>query len=403
MREQLKNLLFELPIFEQAAIAIRRTQLRRAYTQRREHYAAIARERGLVYREEAVVNAIRARLADRGYTPTPRRTGDVHTFAFIPRVGWHASLYNDLKELGTVSEYDYIADGYPWKELTRQDSVGAQHRRKMRAAFFEKLRQTHAYRPVDWVYVYAHGNVITAEIIRRITEELGIPVVNMCLDDKQSWVGPEFDGQRSGQVDIAGAFDISWTTARVACDWYLVEGARPIYMPEGFDLATYKPMAVPQDIPVSFVGAAYGYRPLVIRYLQKYAIPIQVFGSGWPQSRWADDIVEIFNRSVINLGMGGIVHSESLTNVKGRDFEIPATGGGVYLTSFNPDLAQHFVVGKEIVCYRNREEMIELIRHYLAHPEETRAIAQRGHERCLREHRWLHRYQRICQILGILA
>jgi spore maturation protein CgeB len=112
--------------------------------------------------------------------------------------------------------------------------------------------------------------------------------------------------------------------------------------------------------------------------------------------------VEIINRSVINLGMGGIGYSERATNVKGRDFEIPGTGGGVYLTSFNPDLAQSFVVGEEIVCYSNREEMLELVRYYLAHPEEARAIAARGRERCLREHRWLHRYLKVLEILEIM-
>jgi spore maturation protein CgeB len=78
-------------------------------------------------------------------------------------------------------------------------------------------------------------------------------------------------------------------------------------------------------------------------------------------------------------------------------------GGGVYLTSFNSDLAQHFIIGEEILCYRTREEMIELIRYYLDRPDKARAISRRGREHCLTEHRWLHRYQRICRILGILV
>jgi spore maturation protein CgeB len=114
-------------------------------------------------------------------------------------------------------------------------------------------------------------------------------------------------------------------------------------------------------------------------------------------------VVEIFNRSVINLGMGGIEYSEELTNVKGRDFDIPGTGGGVYLTTFNPDLAQHFVIGEEILCYRNRDEMVELIRYYLDRPDEAAAIAARARARALREHRWLHRYQTMLEILGVLG
>ena len=172
-------------------------------------------------------------------------------------------------------------------------------------------------------------------------------------------------------------------------------------MPEGFDDSHFYPKKCKKDIPVSFVGAAYGFRNSVIRFLMKHGVDIQAYGRGWPRG-FANDPVDIFNRSVINLGMGGIGYSESLTNVKGRDFEIPGTGGGVYLTSFNPDLAMHFSVGQEMLCYRNRDEMLELIRYYLAHPKEADEISRRGRERCLREHRWLHRYRRMSEIIGVL-
>src|SRR4029079_13152392 len=130
-------------------------------------------------------------------------------------------------------------------------------------------------------FVYASGVEVRAELIRAIVEELGIPVANMCLDDKQSWAGRILDGQRMGQVDIAAAFDVSWSSARVACEWYLVEGDRPIYMPEGVGARLYPPMPVEPDTPISFIGGAYGFRPAVVRSLRKYGIPIQAFGSGW--------------------------------------------------------------------------------------------------------------------------
>jgi spore maturation protein CgeB len=175
-------------------------------------------------------------------------------------------------------------------------------------------------------------------------------------------------------------------------------------MPEGFDQTTFRPMKVAQDIPVSFIGGAYGFRPEVVDFLRRRGIPVQAFGSGWDtRSVWGAEQVEIINRSVINLGMGGIGYSEDLTNVKTRDFEIPGTGGGLYLTSFNADLASHFFVGEEIACYRNRDEMLESVRYFLRHTDEARLIARRARERCLAEHRWLHRYRRICQILGVLG
>jgi spore maturation protein CgeB len=43
-----------------------------------------------------------------------------------------------------------------------------------------------------------------------------------------------------------------------------------------------------------------------------------------------------------------------------------------------------------------------LTRYYLAHPEEARRISADARQRALREHRWLHRYARVCEILQVL-
>jgi spore maturation protein CgeB len=96
-------------------------------------------------------------------------------------------------------------------------------------------------------------------------------------------------------------------------------------------------------------------------------------------------------------------YSRILTNLKGRDFEVPATGRGVYLTAFNSDLAECFGVGRELLCYRGPDEMIELIRCYLRRPDECAAIAQRARERCVREHQWSHRIETLLGWLGITA
>ncbi|MGB0383223.1 MAG: CgeB family protein [Ardenticatenaceae bacterium] len=401
--KQWKNVLLRQPFWQKAWGIFRRGQLLREYAARREYYAGLASEQGLVYKEIDLINAIQTKLKKRHYYPEQRSLGDIHTFAFIPLRSGHHHLLSDLRELGPLTVFDYESFGFRVEEFRRADEVGLARRQAMNEMVMPALRAAHAERPVDWVFVYASGLEISASTVQSIIEKVGLPTVNLCMDDKQSWTGRWMGDHFAGQVGIASIFDLSWTTARVACEWYLVEGGRPIYMPEGFDMSSYRPMPVAKDIPISFMGRAYGYRPLVIRYLRQHGVPIQTFGSGWPDSRWVDDPVEIINRSLINLGMGGIGYSESLTNVKGRDFDIPGVGGGVYLTSFNPDLAQHFVTGKEIVCYRNRDEMLELIRYYLAHPEEAMAIAQRGYKRSLQEHRWLHRYQKICRILGILT
>jgi spore maturation protein CgeB len=389
-------------LVRQGWTAYRTQQVHREYRRRREHYERRAADARVVYQEETVAADVRARLAGRGYGPARRALGDVHTMACVPMYGWHRHLLPDLRELGPLTLFDYEGLGYRYADLSRKDPSAARLLDEMSGRILPALRDAHARRPIDWVFFYGGGQDISPVVVRRITEELGVPVVNMSLDDKQGWAGASANAWRTGAVDITASFDLYATSARVACEWHMLEGGRPVYMPEGFDASAHMPRQTQRDIPVSFVGAAYGFRVPVIESLRAHGVDVRTFGAGWPGASWVDDAVEVFNRSRINLGMGGIEYSESLTNVKGRDFEIPGAGGGMYLTSFNPDLAQHFVVGEEIACYRNRDEMLELVRHYLKRPDEAEAMAVRARNRCLREHRWRHRYEKMLRILGIL-
>lgn len=380
----------------------RARQVEREYRARREHYRKLAEERGLVYSEARTTSEVRERLRARGYTPPPRKRGEVHTFAWIPSYSWHHHLLPDLRELGPVSHFDYFAHGFSVEELCKPSRKAAMLRDRMFELALPAFRRAHAERPVDWIFCYGGGQDIAPHVIREITEQTGVPTVCMSLDDKQGWAGASASPWRAGSADITSSFDLFATSARVPCEWHMVQGGRPLYMLEGFDASAFKPREVARDIDVSFVGFANGMRISIMKSLHRYGVDVRTFGREWPGSSHVDDSVEIFNRTRINLGIGGVEYSESLTNVKGRDFEIPGTGGGVYLTSFNSDLAQAFEIGREILCYRSRDEMLELIRYYLDHPEESEAIARAGRERSLREHRWLHRYEKMLRILGVL-
>jgi hypothetical protein len=403
LRRPLRDLICGSAPTHAAYSNLKESLLLKEYRQRREYYQALCERQGLRYEEAEVTAQIRLHIAERGYSPSLKEIGNIHTFSIIPRLGWHSHLFDDLYKIGPVTEFDYVQCGYDPLEFYRADKYGKQRRLEMNGLILPAIREAHTRKAIDWVFVYASGTEVSANTIHRIQEEIGIPVVNMCLDDKQSWSGKWMGDHRGNQIDVAKSYDLSWTSARIACDWYLAEGGRPIYMPEGCNPSVYRPISLPKDIPVSFIGAAYGFRKKTIRFAKHYEVDIQTFGEGWnTRVLGNNEIIEILCRTQINLGMGGIGYSEWLTNVKGRDFEIPCTGGGGYLTSFNPDLALHFDIGREILCYRTNDEMIELIRYYLSHPEDITQIALRGRERCLREHRWMHRYIKICQILGIL-
>lgn len=383
-------------------IPLRRLPLLRRFRKTREYYHRIATQQGLTYKHGDVAQRTRQRLSSRGYTPVKKPLGQLHTFAFIPRVGWHDDLYCDLARLGDVSEFDYTKAGYGIDQFLSASSPASRDRREMNLKMLDAIRTAHATRPIDWMFMYATGSEIMPSTIRAIQDELGFPVVGMCLDDKQSWQGPSLGDYFGLQIDIAPLLDLSWTSSLVSTEWYLALGGNPIHLPEGTNPNVYFPASVAKDLEVSFVGARYGFRHMRVRHLQRNGIEIQAYGNGWKDgSQHKEGIVKVFNRSKINLGMGGIGYAEHLTTLKGRDFDIPCSGN-LYLTSFNPELAVYFQVGKEILCYRTAEELIEMIRYYLVRPDEAAEIAAAGRKRCLSEHTWYHRYEAICRTLGVL-
>jgi spore maturation protein CgeB len=368
---------------------LRARSVERAYRQRREAYARMS---------------VRHHQRPERARDASRKIGEVHTYALVPSISWHDALLPELELLGPVSRFDY-------SELVR---YGREHsytseylalRRRINSDLLRHFEQVHDRHPVDWLFAYAQGDRILAETILAIRERFGVPCANMCLDDKQSWNSGTVGEQINGSQGLVAAFDLWWTSARVVVDWVHAEGGQAIYLPEGCNPALFYPTYVPYDLPVSFVGACYGPRPLMIDFLRRHGVPVQVFGRGWgkgTQTISEQELVDVFRRSQINLGSGAVLHSERITNVKARDFEVPCTEGGIYLTTFNADLAQHFHVGSEILCWHSYDEMLELIRYYLDRPDECREMAMRARERCLREHRWIHRYIRVLQVLGIL-
>ena len=88
--------------------------------------------------------------------------------------------------------------------------------------------------------------------------------------------------------------------------------------------------------------------------------------------------------------------------IKGRNFEVPGCGGFV-LTGRADNLEQYYENEKEIVCFDNRDDLIEKIRYYLAHENERAAIAQAGYDRTLREHTYAHRFKDIFSRMGMPA
>ena len=108
----------------------------------------------------------------------------------------------------------------------------------------------------------------------------------------------------------------------------------------------------------------------------------------------------IYSRSVVNLGFGFIGNSPHLTGLKGRDFEVPLMGG-LYLTTYNQDLENCFILGEEIDCYRNETDLLSKLQYYITHPDIALNIGAAGRNRCLLDHTWTNRFKIILTVTGL--
>jgi hypothetical protein len=359
-----------------------------------ERYRREFERRGLAVPDaEAIRRSVRARRPD--LSPVPR--GGMRTLAIFHDYNWERTAFLPaLGKFGEVTPYD-------WRE--RFDHGSREWRKGLKAEMNRDLlgfaRSLVRDRPLHFIFAYLSGELVTPETVRELSG-LGAPMVNLALNDKESFVGRVRKGEALGTRDISRHFDLCWTSTRDALEKYCVEGATPLYMPEGANPELHRPYDVEKTFDVSFVGQCYENRPAVIGRLRDAGIRVETFGPGWPAGPLpTEEMVRTYSRSRINLGFGGVAGHKDTFHLKGRDFEVPMSGG-LYLTEHCDELEEFFEIGKEIVTYRGIEDLIAKIRRLLADPAEAEAIRAAGRARALREHTWEMRFAKILDILGII-
>lgn len=138
--------------------------------------------------------------------------------------------------------------------------------------------------------------------------------------------------------------------------------------------------------------------------------PIDFWGygaGGWPQSSpirarfrgeaWGIEMFRVLYEARIALNRHIEVAERFANNM--RLYE--ATGvGSLLLTDEKDNLDELFVPGREVVTYRDEDELVERVAYYLERDDERRAIARAGQERTLREHTYRRRMEELLSILG---
>jgi spore maturation protein CgeB len=189
-------------------------------------------------------------------------------------------------------------------------------------------------------------------------------------------------------------------------------GVASEYFRIGFDTRVLEKLGdVDKDIDASFVGGISRHHGKAIPALEYLAgnTPIQFFGYGADSldkdspirtrhcgEVWGLDMYRTLARSRTTINRHIDVAENNANNM--RLYE--ATGvGALLITDRKDNLGKLFEIGKEVVAYSSKEEAAELIRHYLAHPEEAQTIALAGQARTLRDHTYKRRMEELVPVL----
>jgi len=317
--------------------------------------------------------------------------------AFIADCMWE--LDNLVPELARIAEVK-VLDLRP--ELRQ---AGAQSTNEVTAQSVDRFLRATPVEP-DVIFFYARPSLLSEGVFDRIRKQWKAPLLGMSLDDKSQF----FDYRifHSGDDNYrywARFFDLTLSSSLAATECYRALGLPVYYCPAGCRVTTETrkpPGSADFKYQFSFLGSWKVERAAIMDRLIEHGIEIKCFGGGWPQSGWIETPEIMFRQSQLNLGIGFFGPNAVLTNLKARDFECPGAGA-CYITTYNWELPTFYELGREILCYRSVEELIEMHSYYSKRPELCLQIAQAAHRRCMSDHTWERRFREVLRSIGFKA
>lgn len=206
--------------------------------------------------------------------------------------------------------------------------------------------------------------------------------------------------------------DIVFTSFPHFVPWFQARGVKAFYLPLAFGerILTVVPRQE-KKYNCTFIGGFSRHHRHGIKLLAEVAeqVDIDLLGYGknfLPHNSnayqrhhgevWGKDMYRIMMQSRLTINRHIDVAEEYANNM--RLFE--ATGSGALLiTDVKKNLSELFEIGKEIIAYTDKEDLIQKIKYYTAHPDEAEQIAAAGQRRTLRDHNFTVRMKEIVEMI----
>jgi spore maturation protein CgeB len=260
------------------------------------------------------------------------------------------------------------------------------------------------------------GDTVFPHTIRRLKDKLKIPCISYQWDDPfYASEGQSLIDECRGKNFINGMmeYDHIFVFDQYYVDEIKKRGCTKVnYLPLATDDEVFRKVPLEESeriiygYDVCFVGAPCRERLEIFNSLNGFNVG--VFGDKWNRYRhrmkgnyfkgeaYGEKVLKLYAASKIILN---IHHPQSVYGLNTRTFDIPSCGA-FEIVDYKEGLQDLFDIGKEIVCYRSVDELRDLIRYYLAHPEERKRIVEQGYARVKGQHTW---YQRMKEVIKVAA
>jgi len=315
---------------------------------------------------------------------------------------WH--IVETLRRMGCATEFFESAPAYgPMPNIARRAIQKLTHsfiREPER--LFEKrmLRAVQRFEPA--LILVTLGNHLSPKTVQRLRTVTHAPIVCWCQDQmttlgRQYLLGSEYDAVFVKDRHMQDLFS------------RMIKSTAFFYLPEACNPQVHRSLELTDEerrtygCEVMIAGTLYYYRQEILTRLREFDLKVWGLRPDWllqrlslPKGRevFADDKAKAVRGARICLNT---LHYGEVDGLNVRAFEL-AGCGGFQLISSVPVLAEHFDIGKELIAFRSTEELVDLIRYFLAHPDLAADIARRGQARAHREHTYEHRLREILRV-----
>ncbi len=228
---------------------------------------------------------------------------------------------------------------------------------------------------VDTLLLLLYNDIFNYQMLKKLSDIYGIETILWLFDD---------DKRYPYTKELVKCFDKVVTTLKERHEQRKKEGVNSITAQFAANHYLYRELPVEKKYDVVFIGQNFENREEYLNYLLENGIDIKVFGKGWKNSSRVSQtqMIEIINQSKIVLNFSRSAGNPNLKYLKGRIFEVTATGSFL-LTEICEGLEEYFEIGKDIDVFKNKIQLLEKVVFYLNNSDIREKMAHNAKEKVL--------------------